>query len=250
MKRISTWAKNHIGPARLIIAGSQILIALLGIITGLLLKDLNILLPTVFISVVILFFMAACLVYPSKEKRGHVSRPGFYYARQKSCDFVLAASCFCLIIFLSNRPDRLFQYSLTPEAYAVTNPSLPTDSSLKTYKPVDAFAASMKDENGKTLKWKERKKLLKEQINAIKKSDSGPGNNKPLLIILSVVAALGLLSLVASLSCSLSCNGSEAAALIVGIGGTALIIFLLVIAIKAIKRKKVIPNPDLPVEGG
>jgi hypothetical protein len=68
---------------------------------------------------------------------------------------------------------------------------------------------------------------------------------------LSVVVAIGLIYLVAALACSLSCNGSDAAALIVGIGGAALVAFLLIIAIRAItgkKKKKVIiqDQPEKP----
>jgi len=59
---------------------------------------------------------------------------------------------------------------------------------------------------------------------------------------LAVIVALGLAALVGALACELSCNGSEGAALLVGIGGTALIIFLLIITIRAIKRGKKEPK--------
>ena len=96
----------------------------------------------------------------------------------------------------------------------------------------------MKDENGKMLKWKERKKLLKEQIRGIKKTNELSKGEKVALTILAVLAALGLLFLVASLACNLSCSGSDAAAVIVGLGGGALVIVLLVVAIRAIYNKK------------
>jgi hypothetical protein len=52
--------------------------------------------------------------------------------------------------------------------------------------------------------------------------------------------AVGLIGLVAALSCNLSCSGSEAAALLLLIFGTGLIIFLLV---KVIKRINDGPKP-------
>ncbi len=58
------------------------------------------------------------------------------------------------------------------------------------------------------------------------------------LIVLSILIALGLLSLVAALSCNLSCSGSEGGAAVVAILGTGLIIFLLVKIIKRINRGK------------
>ena len=58
------------------------------------------------------------------------------------------------------------------------------------------------------------------------------------LIILCILIAIGLLLLVAGLSCNLSCSGSEGAATVVLIFGTGLIIFLLVKVIKRINRGK------------
>ena len=83
-----------------------------------------------------------------------------------------------------------------------------------------------------------KKKILKEQIREIKKANDLSEGTKVLLIILSIVVAIGLLFLVAALACNLSCSGSDAVAVIVGIGGLALIIFLLIIAIRAITGKK------------
>ena len=58
------------------------------------------------------------------------------------------------------------------------------------------------------------------------------------LKILAIVAAIGLLLLVGALACELSCNGSDAAAIIVGVLGTAAIIIGLVAVLKAIKKKQ------------
>lgn len=105
----------------------------------------------------------------------------------------------------------------------------------------------MKDANGKQLSWKERKKLLKAQVRAIKKADDLSNGAKVALIFLSALVALGLLFLVAALACDLSCSGSGAAAVLVGLAGTALIALLLVVVIRAIlgkKRKKPKPGPE------
>ena len=52
------------------------------------------------------------------------------------------------------------------------------------------------------------------------------------------MAAIGLLLLVGAIACELSCNGSDAAAIIVGVLGTAAIIIGLIAVLKAINRKQ------------
>lgn len=205
------------------------------------------------ISVSLLFLFAVLysigfIAYPSKIAKGKKLSTSFFYVRQKSCDLILAFSTFCMFIYMGNHTDQLFQYNSPFNAANATSFSMPKDSSVKSYKPIADFIASIKDANGNTLKWKERKLLLKEQIKAIKKSPELSKGNKALLIILSVIAALLLIGLVASLACSLSCAGSEVAAVILGLGGTALIIWLLVVMIRKISRKKVKEPEKLPSE--
>lgn len=162
-----------------------------------------------------------------------------FYVRQKTCDGLLAASTFCMIVCLSNQPGEIFNYSASVNAAVPVNSYLPKDSTVvKKHKSIAGFAASLKDESGKSLVWKEKKKLLKEQVRAIKSNKEMSRGSKVALIILSVLVAAGLLALVLALACDLSCNGSEAAAILVGVGGTALIVFLLLVAIRAITGRK------------
>jgi hypothetical protein len=56
--------------------------------------------------------------------------------------------------------------------------------------------------------------------------------------MLSVAVALGLLYLIAALACNLSCAGSDIAAVIVGVGGAGLVIFLLIVVIRKILGRK------------
>ena len=74
------------------------------------------------------------------------------------------------------------------------------------------------------------------------------GDAKAGLIIVTIIAALGLLYLVAALACSLSCNGSDAAAVVVLILGLAAIIWGTIAVINRIsrgpkKKKKESPAP-------
>ena len=248
MKKISFLAKNHKRPARLIIIVSFIVLNALGILTGILLADLNFSFSGTAMILFVSAFVVGVILYPSKSGKGVRLSPATHYVKQKSCDFILAASAFCMITYFANRPETLFQQNPVLHAAVITNPALPKDSIAKNYKLVNEFNAAMKDENGKMLKWKERKKMLKEQVKEIKKANNLSNGEKALLVILSVLVAAGLLYLVAALSCSLSCSGSDAAAVLVGLGGIALVIFLLIIAFRAIygrkKKKEKVAEPS------
>ncbi len=251
MKKISHWAKNHKKLSRLIIVVSFIILTGLGIVTGMLLSDVGVAISSVALFLFVAIYFAAVFAYPAKSLKGNTLSATAFYILQKSCDFMLVVSTFCMIVFFSNQPDKIFSFSIPLNATTPASSSLPTDSTLKNYKTVAAFYASLKDENGKSLKWKEKKKLLKEQVRAIKKDPGMSNGAKVGLIILSVLVAIGLFYLVASLACNLSCGGSEGAASIVMIGGTALVIFLLIVAIRAIvgrkkKPKQPKPDPDEP----
>lgn len=238
MKKISFWAKAHKWQTRVIIIVAFLVLNTLGIVTGILLQQLEVSVSLTVLFILFTLYLAALITYPNKSEKGKTLSRTAFYIKQKSCDFILAASSFGMIVYLANHPDRLFQ--LYPEINAAmkTSPSLPKDSLARGYKSIKDFSTSMKDKNGNQLKWKERKKLLKEQIREIKKSKGLTKGDKTGLIILSVLVAIGLIVLVASLACSLSCSGSDALAVIVGIGGTALIIFLLVLIIRNIKKKR------------
>lgn len=242
MRKISVWAKYHQWSARLIIIVSFIFLNVLGLSTGLLLHDLGINLSVSTIVFFTLLYAAGFIYYPFKIKKKSKRKNPSNYLRQKTCDILLAGSTYLMIVYFGNHKEMLFQYSLPFSQASASNNIFPKDSAAKTYKSIAVFNRNMKDENGNLLKWKERKHLLKEQVRAIKKDNDLSGVAKAALIVLAVIAALGLLYLVAALACNLSCGGSDVGAVLVTIGGTALVIFLLVIVIRSIlgkqKRKK------------
>ncbi len=90
-------------------------------------------------------------------------------------------------------------------------------------------------------------KKLRDNIRTIRREykDAAPGE-RTALIILSIIVAVALLFLVLSASCSLSCSGSDGAALVVGLLGTGLIVFLTVRVIKRINRGR--PEKPKPAE--
>lgn len=254
MKKISYWARNNKKQARFLIIASFILLTGLGIAIGGLLNEMGIIISP---HVMLLFagaYLLALAVYPSMSPTVKKRNTPFHYLRQKSCDFLLAASSVCMVVYFSNQPQQLFQHYTMVSASMSNNASLPNDSILKTYKSLSDFSLSLKDESGKSLSWKAKKKLLKQQVKGIKKANDLSAAEKTALVILAVLVATGLLILVASAACSLSCAGSEGAAVLVGLGGTALVIFLVVIVIRAIygkkrsKRKELIRQEEMKAE--
>ena len=247
MKQLSLWAKNHKWTSRILIVASFMLLNILAVLVGILLNDLSVVMPSAILVSAVFIFIICWLIYPlKKDKETRIYQKKFY-SIQKLCDFLLAGSTFLMIVFFADRETTPFTLSIQNSS-AVNAYSLPVDSS-KTYKSIDEFKKMMKDQNGKTLRWKERKKLLKEQIRGIKKAENLSEGGKAVLIILSVLLALVLVYLVAALSCSLSCSGAEGAAVIVailGIGGVVVLSYFLIRGIvrksKKDKAKEVKPN--------
>jgi hypothetical protein len=244
MRKLSLWGKHHKQAARLTIILSFILLTIIGYYTGTWMNDLAISLPEAIFFMAVFSYIAGVIAYPLRPVSHKTTKPKTFYIRQKICDTGLAVSTFLMIVYLANHPDTFIHSFVPAGAVSGNNLVLPKDSSAKTYKSIREFSASIKDKDGTLLKWKERKKLLKEQVRSIKKADNLSKGDKAGLIVLAVIVALGLAALVGALACELSCNGSEGAALLVGIGGTVLIIFLLIITIRAIKKGKKEPKDE------
>lgn len=245
MKKISHWAKDHKRSARMLIIVSFVLLNVLGIATGNLLSSLDISIPELVLYLFVAAAAAGFIFYPSRSFKEQRSKAAFY-VRQKSCDLLLAGSTFFMIVCIANQPGHLFRSIQPLHATTAATTSLPKDSTLKNYKSITAFAASMKNENGKPLKWKERKKLLKDQVRAIRDSEEMSQAAKILLIILSVIVAAALILGVATLACNIACSGSEALAIVVGVVGIGLVVWLLIVVIRNIlgKKGKKVKDPE------
>lgn len=236
MKRLSTWARHNKWQARIVIIISWILLTLLGIYIGITLKELNAISPVSVFICSIGAFIVTFLIYPLKQQR-ETKKIISFYTWQKSCDIIVAVSSFIMVFYVANKPQTLFSGYQFAHAFVINRTSLPTDSIHKSYKSTKDFSSSLKDGNGDRLKWKERKKMLKAQVKAIREADDLSKGEKTALIVLSVLVAIGLLALVASAACSLSCNGADGAAVLVGVGGTALVVWLLIFVVRRINRK-------------
>lgn len=243
MKKISLWAKAHPKQTRLFIVISYLLLNILGIAIGKLLNQLKIELPFFLLEISVVVFILAGLCYPSNNKKRN-------YFFHKTCDSILITTTFFMIIFSGNRYGNITGLITATSFQNEARATSIKDSSRHSYSSLEVFKLSMKDKDGKMLKWKERRKLLKTQVKAIKQSKDLTDAGKIALTIGCVIVALGLLYLVAAGACSLSCSGAEGGAILLGLGGLALVIVLFVIAMKAIhkKKKSITPPDNKPVE--
>lgn len=170
----------------------------MGIVTGRMLDDLNFMIPSLFLYFFLATSITGFIVYPSKKIKGVVIRREAFYIRQKSCDFVMVVSAFFLAVYGANHFDRFrLNYSAISAAIPV-NTSVPIGSSTSNFKSIEAFKASLKNKGGKTLRWSERRKLLKTQLKEIRKSDDLPVAAKIALTIACVLVAVGISTLVAA----------------------------------------------------
>lgn len=233
MKKISYWAKEHIWQARVLIVLIYILLNAIGIFIGKLLNEINIVLPEAYFITCIIFTIALWLWYPGKNSaRSHsYSRS---YVRRKVCDFSLGTITLLMIIYAGNHWQGLF--IKTETAYASKVIRIPKDSSIHTNSLIQNFITSIKNKDVSKLTEREKIRLIKQQVKTVKQDKQTSKGDKTLLIILSVLVAIGLLFGLGALSCSIACSGAEVLAAIVAIAGTFLIIFFLVKIIKRISN--------------
>jgi hypothetical protein len=236
MRKLSYWAKQNPWKSRIIIVTSHILLLLLGWFTGTLLSEAGISLPGILLLFFILYYLAAVFFYPAKKDKAAIGSY-HYYIKQKASDFSLAAAAWGMIICIANNknaPNEYFQNSLASSIETVIVKAKPTAAEI---------LESLKYRDKSTLT-KEEKRILKKEFRlqlkkyAVAKvtGDKKAGDDAG-LIILAIVVAIGLLGLVGALACSISCNGSSGAAIIVALLGIAAVVVGLVAVIRSIKRK-------------
>lgn len=241
MRQISFWAKAHKWQSRAIIVLIYILLNIIGFFTGQLLKDIHVIIPSFYFTGYILFTIILWVCYPGKHTRPVIKVSSYVY--RKTFDLLLGAVTYLMIIYAGNNKEHLFMKSEPAQAFKVVHSK---DSAYYNNPLIRNFIETIQKNDVNKLTTKQKIKLVKQQIKIVQKDKTLSKGEKAILIILSVFVAMGLLAGVGALSCSLSCSGSEAAAAIVGLGGTFLIIFLLVVVIKRItkgRRKK-----DIQVE--
>ncbi len=228
MKPISIWAHQHKVAARFSIICIYILLNIIGLVTGDILHSMNVVLNPFFYLTAILIVFTGLIIYPSKRDK---SKYPNFYARHKLADCLLISATFLLIIYIGNsiNANRITNYNST---YAISSISHTSNYSGNISKPgvnKNSFSVSRKDFR------KKYKTILKELRKKYKESTK---TEKTIYLVLAILAAGILIIYLGALSCSISCSGSEALALIVFFLGLGGIIFGLVKLIQRIMMGK------------
>jgi hypothetical protein len=228
MRNMSIWASRHKWTARLIIVGSFFILNCIGLFLGDVLIASGTLISSIWIYLISFIFIVGFITYPSrKQKKAYKN----FYKRQKTSDLLLVSTTFLLIISFGNH------YSLpknqSPFGFTYVNATASTNANTTTIHET-TIESSPQKKTSIIKKWRQK---IRDNIRTIRREykDATPGE-RTALIVLSIIVALGLFFLVLSASCSLSCSGADGAALVVGLLGTGLIVFLLVRVIKRINR--------------
>jgi hypothetical protein len=232
MKKIARWASRHIFAARVLIIVFQIVVALLAIILANQLSEQNIHFTLPWMYIAITLFIVLFISYPRT-----ISNPRTHFGKQKTFDFLLVAIGFFLVTLLTDQLNQPFNSSSPVNAATfVKNP--PAYKNPEAEKLLTAF------KSGEKTKFTAReKRILKKEFKYQLKTyalEKITGNNsdatQTALIILTIVVAVGLFLLIASLACEVSCSGSDAGAILIVVLGTAGIVWATLAIIRAINR--------------
>jgi len=230
MRKLSFWAKDHPVYARIIIVFSHITLVWMAYFLGRQLSASGIVLPLFWTYFLMTAFFVVVACYPYKKNSKN-------YFKRKLCDFIVTGCSFFLTVCFTTLLDKPFTLYQTANAAAEVKPS--------PYKYGEAKRLLEQFEKGEKTKFtgKEKRIIKKEfkyqllQYGKAKLIGNKSEEGQALAILLVCIAAVGLFFLVGSLACGIACNGSEAAAWIVFILGTAGIVWGTIAAIRAIKRK-------------
>jgi len=228
MQKISYWASSHIRTARFFIVAAKILLAVLACYTGMTLYKMQVILPLaeIYFLAFVLMITAVCF-YPSKKKSAATKK--IFYIRQKTCDFVLPLCAVLVFTASINNAD-------------VLNTSTGVYGSTIIKHPPSAQEILNSNKTRGSLTSKEKRILKKEFFKQLKvyAAATVTGNkakaDEAWKIILAIIALLGLLFLLSALVCSISCNGSDVAAVIIAVLGLAGLIWGFVALMKSIHR--------------
>ncbi|MBI1344389.1 MAG: hypothetical protein GC171_15820 [Terrimonas sp.] len=236
MRKLSFWAKRNPCKSRVIIIGGHLALFLLAWYIGSGLADIDVIFPEPLLFLFVGLFWVTAFIYPAK---GHqpISKNKFYQWR-KGLDFSLALLSFLMMTAISNNYSP-GENSFSAKIYAAYTSSL---KPKKDHPTAEEILASLEHRDKSTLTRTEKrilKKEFKHQLGIYAKAKL-TGNKDTAanagLIILAIIAALGLLYLVAALACSLSCNGSDGAAIALALLGTAGIVIGFILVINRITR--------------
>jgi len=221
MKNLSIWGQKYPWLARLSLVVLHTYLFALAVAAGIWFYAKTIALPDGWISFSIVLFLLAFFFYPIRGSKYALFKHSYW--RQKRLDLALVCTSMVIVAGVSNQWTRADQ-KLLANSYnvqSIVHKVHPKNSRKEKRRAKRAY----------------RKQLLQEvrtTIKQIKKKKTSTAQTA--LIILTLIAGLYALLMVTALSCSVSCSGNQGGAMLLLFTGVGLVVFLAILAIKAILR--------------
>lgn len=238
MQSISLWAHRHRPYAITLIVVLKIAFVFLALSAGILLRQQQVILPGTASYVCVGMMILLYLYYPHFAKK---------YRSRKRMEMAFLFFSFWGAAFWSNQFNPTLQSS--SPVFASVHP-------IKVKKPTaQQIIESLKYRHKSSLTRVEKRILKKElkiqakQYVSAKLSGDKEKARKTWLTLAVIVGALGILYLLAALTCTIACNGADGAAIAVAIIGFAGIIWGTIALIRRINKKKKEKQPtkeDVP----
>jgi hypothetical protein len=233
MKKISVWAKKHKRLSWLIITLINIGVYLCAISVGALLDQTGIHLNVTFLLLILLVIMISLLIYPL------ITNDQKHYTFKKGIEFTVGMAVFFCICFLYNTNNRFY-------AMHTYNNLQGSFSVQKKYTSKDSINTSTHYFSKKEIRQEKRK--FRSMFFKKEQSNEKSTGTKILLTLLICLGAIVGIAAVATLGCAISCGGAEALGLIIAILGLAGVIWLIIIGLSRVYRKKEITSKTAPIE--
>ena len=234
MKQLSIWAKQHVWPARLLIILLHVLLIVIAVYWASLTTENGWTIPFYWLYLLIGAYGALYLIY-----QGWAQWKKLYWFRTMM-HTMMAIVSFLLVFLYAANLNKPVAATYVMAASVID----PVHGSTYKHAESEKLLQQIKTGEIKKLSKAERKLLRSEfkyqvkRYTAAKRAGQKDEAGNAGLIVLTIVVAMAALVGVGSISCTLSCNGNDGAAIAVAVLGTALIIFLAVLAIKGIKKRK------------
>ena len=233
----STWARQNRGLTRIIVFIIQMAVLLNGLFLGALLFLNDAVIPT-WLTWTVASLGGLCLIaYPTRSKFLPILKNTFWNRKKMDFSLILVAyllvTC-CSISFINRDSVDATSFSEAKAEFVVLKPSVKEGEKL-----FDLSKFMIVKEYRKLKKrYKTELRALKKELKANKSSDSDSKTGvMVLLIILSVLVALGLAFLGVILACSAFCSGSDVLGVLIVIFTAVGIPVLLFMTIRKIVRK-------------
>jgi uncharacterized membrane protein HdeD (DUF308 family) len=234
MLKLSYWAKDHRYAARILVVIIHCLLIWMGWNAAEIFYGSQIHVSPVWLPLFAFIFLGIAFIYPARKEKRYISS----FKKRKLLDFLSGLCGFILVFLLMAQLNQGTGFGNAAMGIEPVKPSAYKNPAAE--KLITAYKLGEK-----TSFTRREKRVLKNefkyQLGQYAKSTlrgNKTNTDETGVIILTIIAAVGLLYVLAAISCSLSCNGSDGAAVVVLLVGIAAIVWGIIAVIKGIHRRE------------